>query len=494
MTIWSMLEIEPTDELAIIKKAYAKKLKSHHPEDDPEGYQQLREAYDTAVKWARSGQRIASTVPSFVGEDKKEIAEAISKEIEEMVIQAEKVIRVDEAEEEEGEEEEQEVEEVDTEEEVEGATSIPHENEWALFRPLPIQLDADLQEQPADIFDRQIRELYADFSRRIKQASWHSLLNEDFMWSIEHRDRLRDKLMLFLDQHRNLPHAVWEALDSFFHFREDKEIFLQRFDKKLVEYILGQVDGSLEMRYECFLLQESLEFDIEHYLNLRQSAQFMLMEDKHTEAGQLLDEANKLFQNDPDLQLMRAKYCLDTADYMEALVCLDRVTTMWPNERDGYLLRGRLLYYLQRYEEAMKDCECLLQEDAGNRDVQCLILECKIACSQIEEALTQTETNEPKKDEFIHFRYLANKSMLNNKKLYPQRLRISSLVTIGKNIIRPILFYLLVFLKLSWFYMLVYTICYFSVSELPPLVNAVFILIILWKIRNICKTAYLFSN
>lgn len=198
------------------------------------------------MKWARSGQRIASTVPSFVGEDKKEIAEAISKEIEEMVIQAEKVIRVDEAEEEEGEEK------------AEGATFIPHENEWTPFRPHPIQLDADLQEQPAAIFDRQIRELYADFSRRIKQASWHSLLNEDFMWSIEHRDRLRDKLMLFLDQHRNLPYAVWEALDSFFHFREDKEIFLQRYDNKLVEYILGQVDGSLEMRYECFLCRRLL--------------------------------------------------------------------------------------------------------------------------------------------------------------------------------------------------------------------------------------------
>lgn len=76
---------------------------------------------------------------------------------------------------------------------------------------------------------------------------------------------------------------------------------------------------------------------------------------------------------------------------------LDRVTTMYSNERDGYLLRGRLLYYLQRYEEAMKDCEYLLQEDAGNRDVQCLILECKIARSQIEEALTQTETNESKR-------------------------------------------------------------------------------------------------
>jgi len=463
MTIWSMLEIEPTGEIAIIKKAYAKKLKSNHPEDNPEGYQKLREAYDSAMKYARSGQQIKSAVPVVISEDKKGVEEAESSMVDRAV-------------------------------EVEMPTALSQETERALFHPHPIQQDVAPQEQPTEIFDRQIRELYSDFSRRMERASWDLLLNEDFMWNIENRDSIRDRLMLFLADHRHLPHAVWEVLDSFFSFREDKTIYLRRYRKSLVEYIIEQVDGSTKMGYECFLLQEPLDFDIENYLNLRQSAQSMLMKDNHDEAGQFLDAANQLFQNDPDLQLIRAKYCLDISDYKEALASLNRVITMWPSEIDGYLLRGRLLYHLQRYEEAISDCEFLMHEHADNKDVQCLLLECRIALSQFVAARTQSENLLIKKNEFDHFRYLSILDIFDNKKLYPQALRTSSFITIGKTRVWSILFYLLIFFKLSWLYISAYIVCYFSVSELHPLVTTVFILILLWIIRKISKTADLFSN
>lgn len=469
MSIWGILEVEPTQEISIIKKAYAKKLKSHHPEDDPEGYQQLREAFDAAVKLARKGQQKVTDVPAFVGDDKEVVV--VVEEVEEV-------------------EEEVAVAESD---EV-AAASIPQFNEWNRLRPLPIQLEVDVQEHPAEIFDRQIRDLYADFSRRINPASWHSLLSEDFMWSIEHRDSLRDKLMLFLHDHRNLPHAVWEALDSFFHLREDKEILISRYDNEIVEYIQGQIDGSLEMRYECFLQQESLDFDIEHYLNLRFSAQLSLMEDRHAEAGQLLDEANALFQHDPDLQLMRAKYCLDTADYCEAMVCLNRVITMCPNEMDAYLLRGRLLYYLQRFEEAMNDCEFLLQDHSGNKDVQCLTLECNIAMNQMEAALIQVDNPLPEEEKPFHFRFLSNKFTLQNTKLYPQSHRSNSLLSSVKNITMHLLYYLLMFLKLSWLYILGYAVCYLVISNLHPLVTTLFTLVLLWNVWKTANTAYIFSN
>jgi hypothetical protein len=46
--IWSVLDIEPTDDLSIIKRAYARKLKTTRPDQDPEGYQRLREAFEQA--------------------------------------------------------------------------------------------------------------------------------------------------------------------------------------------------------------------------------------------------------------------------------------------------------------------------------------------------------------------------------------------------------------------------------------------------------------
>jgi len=50
--VWEVLEFEPTSEVAAIRKAYAKKLRSVHPEDDPEGFKALRKAYETALLFA----------------------------------------------------------------------------------------------------------------------------------------------------------------------------------------------------------------------------------------------------------------------------------------------------------------------------------------------------------------------------------------------------------------------------------------------------------
>jgi hypothetical protein len=47
--VWSELQIEPTSDTATIRRAYAKRLRQVHPEDDPEGFQRLRAAYDMAL-------------------------------------------------------------------------------------------------------------------------------------------------------------------------------------------------------------------------------------------------------------------------------------------------------------------------------------------------------------------------------------------------------------------------------------------------------------
>lgn len=52
MDIWEVLEIQPTNEIKVIKRAYAKKLKITRPDENPEAFQDLYLAYKTAIEEA----------------------------------------------------------------------------------------------------------------------------------------------------------------------------------------------------------------------------------------------------------------------------------------------------------------------------------------------------------------------------------------------------------------------------------------------------------
>lgn len=52
MSIWDILGIKPTTDENTIKSAYLAKLPHHHPEEDPKGFQQLRQAMEEALREA----------------------------------------------------------------------------------------------------------------------------------------------------------------------------------------------------------------------------------------------------------------------------------------------------------------------------------------------------------------------------------------------------------------------------------------------------------
>lgn len=51
---WSILGLEPTKEVSAIRRAYAQQSRTCHPEEDPEGFLRLREAYQAALAYAEN--------------------------------------------------------------------------------------------------------------------------------------------------------------------------------------------------------------------------------------------------------------------------------------------------------------------------------------------------------------------------------------------------------------------------------------------------------
>ena len=61
--IWTILGLEPTKDVSAIKRAYAEKARACHPEEDPEGFLRLRQAYQAALAYAEGGEE-ASAPPA----------------------------------------------------------------------------------------------------------------------------------------------------------------------------------------------------------------------------------------------------------------------------------------------------------------------------------------------------------------------------------------------------------------------------------------------
>ena len=68
--IWTALGLEPTKDVSAIKRAYAEKAKTCHPEEDPEGFLQLRQAYQAALAWAEKGETPPAAGPEEVTPEK----------------------------------------------------------------------------------------------------------------------------------------------------------------------------------------------------------------------------------------------------------------------------------------------------------------------------------------------------------------------------------------------------------------------------------------
>ena len=70
--IWTVLGLEPTKDVSAIKRAYAEKAKTCHPEEDPAGFLQLRQAYQAALAWAENGETPPAAGPEAFSPERTE--------------------------------------------------------------------------------------------------------------------------------------------------------------------------------------------------------------------------------------------------------------------------------------------------------------------------------------------------------------------------------------------------------------------------------------
>ena len=220
MKYWNTLEIKPTSNLAEIKKAYARKLKIHHPEDDPEGFQKLRMAYEATLNEAKY-----MDVLDF---DEKEIISdehAMTTSIfEEKSEGKEEILSI-----------------------VKDELSLQH----------TVDKNKISEELISNFMDR-FKKICASDVLRNDQEQWQKLLDDEDYWNLDIRQELNFSVLNFLQENYKLPicrlpSATWEILDKYFFWLDQERNLYLFFQEDFWDFLMEKIRYNRENYLQYFI-------------------------------------------------------------------------------------------------------------------------------------------------------------------------------------------------------------------------------------------------
>jgi len=327
MNIWNVLEVAPTEEISIIKKAYAKKLKIYHPEDDPEGYQILREAYDSALKAAKNKQNNLENekqnIPNVIetSEDRKEITKNNK------------------------------------------------------FNIVDNSIDENIKtEQLIEDSLKKIGQIYDDYFERIKIENWKEVLNDDIMWNIDAKEIVSRRILNFLIDHRFAPKNIWKFLNSNFYWDEQENYLYSIYPFDFVNFLFKQISKDRGIQH-CYLNNKNIA-DYDKYFSLREQAVNALNENNLTEAKHFISLAYEICDNDPELLCIRGEYHLKTKNRKMAKYDFEDASEINPNDMDVKLYQALIYYKFNEIKNAIRICNLILDDVPDDFEARLLLGKC----------------------------------------------------------------------------------------------------------------------
>lgn len=332
---WSFLEISPTNDVSAIKKAYAQKLRIHHPEDDPQGYQQLREAYDRALKYAKRMAEDQSRPISIPG---------IARPMTSFDIDSPNI-------------------------------SVPTD--------IPVPDDPGI-EQLNNHFMNKVESLYNDFFARINIDNWDALLNDDVIWIVENQETISNMMLDFLCSHHFLPQDIWMLLDSYFNWCDEIDTIHWQYRESFVKYIHQQITQPQPLSYMHFKPMEGVDY--ESYLENREEAQLALFQNDLPSGKIYVECAREIYGDDPELTRLEGIICLRNGEADLAVQLFNKVLGINPNDLNAVLYRGVINYENERYQPALDDFQRILSRQPNYREIVFLIANSYLSICAYEKA------------------------------------------------------------------------------------------------------------
>lgn len=340
MNMWECLGIEKTKDLNRIKSSYAKLLRSHHPEEDPEGFQILKAAYDFAQKYANIKDDADAEKEEFlldIGFDKYCLQNMRN---------AQPGNDRDESEDNTF---------YSNDSEARASKTTPEARRMASFSINNTVHEPDMKW--IDDFLEKMRILYNDFFARCEAANWQRLLKDELFWNIEKKDALEPVIQAYLSSNRNLPIIVWQLFDDEYHWNDTlRELF--KTNPAFAQIVLLETCRRWEINYS-FVTRDSV-FDYEKYLEFLRRTREAALENDAKRMKEYFHKAIEIYEGEPQIYRIVCEFLsMDASAYgmyrQEYQLALDKLIGMTGSDTTYYQMRGDLYARCEDYENARED-------------------------------------------------------------------------------------------------------------------------------------------
>lgn len=304
MNCWEFLGLEPTVDAKAIRRAYASLLRSYHPEDDPEGFKALREAYDEVLEASRrlSLEETAQT-QARTPTTPEEPLEAPTQ------------------------------------------THDPH---------MQAEHDSRIEDikSAVDAFMQRAGEIYQDFPRRIDAAQWRTLLNDDVLWNLEVKHNVGFNLFRAIADTGNVPGEVFGLLEEVFGWLEQQLELGKHFSEEQLHFVLGSiVSRDWSLGYQGL---EGLDAESgDEFIRRRGQGAQALERGDVQEALEQLRAAYEIAPKQADNLFLLGIARVLAGEREAASECFETLIEVSPATVDGYAQSAKLLYEAGRYGAAL---------------------------------------------------------------------------------------------------------------------------------------------
>ena len=279
MDIWKVLDIEKTKDKNEIKRAYREKLTLVNPEDDAQGFMELRRAFDEANNYA----------------DEAEEADA----------------------------------------------------------------ETEKTETPSEKLYDTLKELYANFYRRISVDEWRKILNTDYCISLDTSEEALDIILKFISENYQLPSPVFKLLVNQYSIDERKDELSEKYPSDFIDYIINNSIYDDLLDYSLFEGDPYADYD--SYINKYYKLESAVRNQKTETQDKLISELSESDVYNPFLDLLKVRNLQQKGENEKAREIIDSLYVKYPDKMRIIICRGDVYLELSDidtaekcYEEAFK--------------------------------------------------------------------------------------------------------------------------------------------